>query len=203
MKPLINILVRTSNRPKYFRKCIQSIRTQSYHNYRIIVSVDNDLTEEYVKPYGLDYIRVQKLYPTADQTAPYNLYINQLMKQVDRGWILILDDDDTLANSFVLDNIAQNASSSMSLLIWRMLWPTGRVIPDDTYWGKLPQRTFIGMPCFAFHKKWADQYQFDGMKAGDLRFFHQLYKAHINKIWIDEIMIKTGNTGLKGKPIDL
>lgn len=203
MKPLINILVRTSNRPNYFHKCIQSILTQSYHNYRIIVSVDDDITEEYVKPYKLDYIRVKKLQSDADQSAPYNLYINQLMNQVDRGWILILDDDDYLAHSLALEIIAQHATSSMSLLIWKMIWPTGRIIPTDEYWRKLPPRTFIGMPCFAFHEKWADVYQFDAMKAGDLRFFHQLYKAHINKIWIDDILVNTGNIGLKGKPIDL
>lgn len=203
MKPLINILIRTSNRPNYFRKCIHSIRTQSYHNYRIIVSVDDDFTEAYVKPYKLDYIRVKKCQVTAEDTAPYNLYLNKLMRQVDRGWILILDDDDHLAHSCALEIIAQHATSSMSLLIWQMTWPNGRVIPDDYHWGKLPQRTFIGMPCFAFHRKWVDVCRFDGKKAGDLRFFHQLFKIHINKIWIKEVLVKTGNIGLKGEPIDL
>ena len=33
----INILIRTSNRPVYFRKCIQSILEQKYENYRIII----------------------------------------------------------------------------------------------------------------------------------------------------------------------
>ncbi len=28
--------------------------------------------------------------------APYNLYCNQLLNEVDEGWIMFLDDDDSL-----------------------------------------------------------------------------------------------------------
>ena len=41
-KPFINILVRTSGRPLYFKKCIESIKIQNYNNYRILISYDNE-----------------------------------------------------------------------------------------------------------------------------------------------------------------
>lgn len=57
---LINILIRTSNRPNGFARIIDNIRSQTYKNYRIIVSVDNDETEEYVRKYkDVEYIRLE------------------------------------------------------------------------------------------------------------------------------------------------
>jgi len=52
--PLINILVRTSNRPNFFAKCYQSIREQTYKNIRLIVSYDDEFTKEYTSGYETD-----------------------------------------------------------------------------------------------------------------------------------------------------
>ena len=84
-KPLVNILTRTSGRPKYFKRCIESIKNQTYSNINHIVSVDDDKTEEYVKNLTKNYIRVSKYdgnIPFVDpvtkirRAAPYNLYLN-------------------------------------------------------------------------------------------------------------------------------
>ena len=114
--------------------------------------MDDDKTEEYVKPYKLDYIRVKKQLPSEQQTAPYNLYLNQLMNQVVRGWIMILDDDDHLAHATVLETIALFITDADSLLVWKMIWPTGREVPTPEFWQKLPPRSFIGMPCFCINR---------------------------------------------------
>jgi hypothetical protein len=49
-KPMINILVRTSGRPKYFEGCIESIYNQTYKNWNIIVGVDDSESQKYVQP---------------------------------------------------------------------------------------------------------------------------------------------------------
>lgn len=203
MKPLINILVRTSNRPNYFARCIKSILSQSYKHFRIIVSVDDLATEQYVIPYGLDYFKVDKKFLSIFQAAPYNLYLNTLTDQVHSGFILILDDDDTLAHDRVLEHIAINVTTSERLLIWRMQWPDGTVIPQFDGWRKRPDRGQIGMPCFLYHHSWGKAFRFDLFKAADFRFFGQLYNQVPEKIWIDEVFIRIGNKGLRGKPTDL
>ena len=50
--PLINILIRTSYRPKYFDKCIKSILNQQYNNYRIIICYDKENSLEYLEKYS-------------------------------------------------------------------------------------------------------------------------------------------------------
>jgi len=202
VNPLINILIRTSNRPKYFYRCIESIKSQFYQNYRIIVSADDLKTQNYVRNYDVEHILVNKLKPTPQCSFPYNLYLNCLCELVDDGFILILDDDDHLADDQCLVDISKKLTNPEALLICKMIWPNGRIIPSDDYWKKLPVRGQIGMPCFIFHHSLTGNLSFDGEKAADIRFFHKLFELIPNKIWFDRIIVKTGNTGLHGRCVD-
>lgn len=95
---LLYILIRTSNRPQYFRMCINSILLQeniSFQNIRIIVSYDNNSTLEYLKKYIQYYTRILHITIvnccniTSASTCPYNLYFNILFKYIQyAGWIL-------------------------------------------------------------------------------------------------------------------
>ena len=49
---LINILIRTSSRPHYFDKCIESILNQEYKNYRVIVCYDTEDSKSYIEKYS-------------------------------------------------------------------------------------------------------------------------------------------------------
>ena len=200
---LQNILIRTSNRPRGFNACIKSIKDQSFKNYNIFVSVDNKETENYVKPYTTDgslrYLRVKKTPRSKNNSAPWNLYLNRLLGVVKSGWVFILDDDDVLSNKYVLEEMAQHMDDENCLLLWRMSWPNGRIIPDDKFFGKPPKRKHIGMPCFAFHSKWKKHVAFDSMRAGDYRVVSSLYEKMPRKKWIDKIMVNVGNTGNVGK----
>ena len=51
---IFNILIRTSNRKNYFKKCIQSIKNQIFKGkINIFVSYDTQETLEYVKEYKI------------------------------------------------------------------------------------------------------------------------------------------------------
>ena len=54
----INILIRTSERPRYFRHCYQSILEQTYKSIRVIVSWDNESTWDYIKNYK-DIVKIK------------------------------------------------------------------------------------------------------------------------------------------------
>ena len=47
----LNILIRTSNRPAYFEKCIQSVLNQEYYNYHVYITYDDNLSLNYLKKY--------------------------------------------------------------------------------------------------------------------------------------------------------
>lgn len=204
--PLINILIRTSNRPNYFKKCINSVRNQTYKNFNMIVSVDNDYTDLYVEDEGFIPIIVDLKPKVEINICPWNLHLNKLIEQVKSGWILMLDDDDHLRHKNVLKNIAKNIEcfDQNTLHVWQMTWPNGRIIPENEYMGKLPfVRKHIGMPCFTFHSKFKNRIKFDAMRAADFRVVTLLagLVSHIN--WINNVFINIGNTGLVGAAKDL
>lgn len=193
-----NILVRTSNRPNYFRTCYESIMNQSCRNFRIFVSCDNDQTYDYLKIYRkIKIIRVRKAgpanYPEPDVLRgnslvkfPSNFYLNKLMEQVKKGFILYLDDDDFLTGPTSLQTIADHISATDDLIFWRVQFPDGKLIPEDDYFGQPPAFWHISGIGFAFHNKYIKNAQWDGWKGGDYAVARKLYDAVPNKIYIDE-----------------
>lgn len=100
--PLINILVRTHSRPVCFARMMESIRSQTYKNYRVVVAYDTLDSRDYIPD------DVQKVFiePTGGE-YDYNLYCNFLKNYfVDSGWFFFLDDDDILAQPTSLAEIA-------------------------------------------------------------------------------------------------
>lgn len=113
--PLINILIRTSNRPNSFKKLLDSIVAQDYPNIRLIISYDRHDALRYI-PKGLETVFV-----TADKTLPfyYDTYINTLKDMVMDGYLWAVDDDEVLmpnviskfpltGNGFILQLQRQN-----------------------------------------------------------------------------------------------
>ena len=72
-EPLINILIRTSGRPVYFKKCIDSIRKQDYSNYRILISYDTKEDLKYIKSNtnSNDFILFCKISDSTKENFPY------------------------------------------------------------------------------------------------------------------------------------
>jgi hypothetical protein len=162
---LINILIRTGNRPTLFARCMQSIEHQTYKHTHAIVGYDNDVALEYI-PRGVDKVPV-----SANKGYPffYDLYCNQLKKYVDDGWFVFLDDDDFFHSPDALMNISQHLTEPGAVIcqFLRNKRPkpanhfieTGQVIE-----GK------IGLPCLFLHSKYKDIANLDGYAAGDYRY---------------------------------
>lgn len=118
MNNLINILIRTHRRPDGFKKLIDSIKSQTYKNYRIIVSVDDMATFEYVLKHKIridDIVLIDgedvnnKVSESfAGSNAPYNLYFNLLLQKVDEGYVYCMDDDDYFKDENSLKVISEN-----------------------------------------------------------------------------------------------
>lgn len=203
MDSTINILIRTSNREQLFRRCIDSVRAQTFKNVNILVSADDDTTAEYVKAIGIEPVRVEKRFKNENETAPYNLYLNELIAQVKGGWIFILDDDDYLSDNSVLEQVARQLKEDNAIYFVKMRWPTGRIIPSpQNFKAHKIVRKDIGMPCFIFHAKHKHKLAFDGYQSGDYNYVSKLSTIIRKQSWIDIVMTQTGNTGAYGEKAD-
>lgn len=190
---MINILIRTSNRPALFKRCINSIMAQTHKDYNIIVSYDNDEALKYI-PCEAIALKVQ-----SDPAFPYywNLYCNSLKDQVVEGWFFFLDDDDFLRDKEVLRKIDKHLTDPSKAVIcqflrWGVPKPSSRLMDS-----KQIIRGYIGMPCLFLHHTKKDIASFDGYPAADYRFIKAVSeKIEIN--FVKTIVVQTDRIS-KGK----
>lgn len=199
-QPIVNILVRTSNRPIYFKKCIESIENQTYKNVNVFVSYDNENTNKYLIPYKVYPVKVNrkneneiKLINDSNFGLPFpsNLYLNYLFEKIQSGIVLYLDDDDKLSEPTALAKIVKELEKS-ELCFWNVK-NKNRVIPKASNFGKEPVCCDISGIGFAYKKHLGNGIKWTEWKRGDYRVAAELYKRTKKVSWINEILTETQN----------
>ena len=211
-EPVINILVRTSGRVNYFKRCIESIRRQTYTNVNVFCCIDFcDVKSkyDYTVKYPVYTIAVKKYTHVDDapkkemygKKFPYNLYFNTLHEKVKEGVIMYLDDDDILHSPDTLKMIAREFKRGGDLVFWKV--KSGeRVIPSKKNFGKAPVCCDISGIGFAFNSKYKKYAEWEPYKRGDYRIATKLYNK-IKKIkFIDAILTSTQNGQHSGSNSD-
>ena len=213
--PLINILTRTSNRPKGFKKNRESILRQTYKNINHIVCTDDRENEKYLKDVGVDYMFLDRNYiiknfvnpmpksPGANIFSPHNLYLNEMIRYVKDGWILYVDDDDFLANDTVIEEIVNNIVDEDTIMYWKMQYPNGNTLPDMSTFNNKPMLGRIGGSCHGVHSKWRRNIKWDAWKCSDYRVMESLHKTVPKSKWLDIVVIGKGNNGGLGLRKDI
>jgi len=204
-KPLVNIVTRTSNRPNAFALNKATVRSQTYENIRHIVCVDDDVTEEYVKTYSdVDYIVIDREQiikndtsenPQTGKYAPHNLYFNPLMAEIKEGWVMMLDDDDRLANGKVIENVMEKLPDEDSMVVFQMRFPNNKPIPANGTLDQRPRLGNIGSPCIIFHSKHLEGVEWDGWKCGDFRFIEKIFNKMKTVVTIQQMLVTIGQIG--------
>lgn len=213
MEPIINVITRTSNRPKGFERNYNSIKSQTYKNINHIVIYDNqvdfdDYISKYdnIKTFGVDRENLISTY-----TGPvfynkmfwpsyHNLYFNPVLKTIEDGWIIFLDDDDHFKDENTVQNIVNHLKDDDTIYIWKMIVGNTMIIPrENAYKNKIFALGNIGGSCFTVHSKWAKTKEWDGFKCGDFRYLKSLSEVIPNKEWIDEIFVVVPQSGLGRK----
>ena len=199
-EPLINILVRTSGRPQYFKKCIESIKLQRFKNYKIYISYDNKEDLAYIKKSTDEHdiiIFCKKHNQNKNLNFPYNLYFNNLYNQISIGWILFLDDDNKLINNNSLLKISNQLYDMHSLVIWKVKL-LDKIIPLNSFQDK-PKLYDIDSANFAYNSIHKEKYGlWDGNKCADFRVIKSLYTNLPKTIWIDEVLVESQRTNIYG-----
>ena len=201
--PLLNILIRTTYRPEYFTKCINSILSQIYQHYKIIICYDDVKCLEYLYNYKnnskIEIFEVK----TQDRTSQafYNLYCNELLEKVNDGWIMFLDDDDMFYSKQALEIIAKNLYTENDILFWKVKLGNNIIYPKNI--NNITQFNISGEG-FIFNHKFKNNAEWDNKRSGDFRFITDLLENTIsfNRRFIDAIICGTQEeviNGLLGK----
>lgn len=220
-EPLIHILVRTHQRPEYFKRCVESIAGQSYKNKVVHVIADDAESEAYARKainIGLvddvtridakkltdfgDFVILQKRGYCKSQTDFrkhfYDLYLNAEMERIENGYVFIVDDDKELPDAMLLNRISQNLSEDVVVVGQYAM--KKRTLPVGERWGKLPfERAHIDMGCCVFHVKHKNVAKLDGHGAGDWRMCNRLASL-LNVVWMEEPFVVADNNGNIGRP---
>jgi glycosyltransferase involved in cell wall biosynthesis len=193
-KPLINILVRTSGRPNYFKECVKSIYNQTYKNWNLIIGVDDKESLSYTQPslgrdVMYDYLKFD-IPPTPNSKEYgvkflYNLYLNDLQNEVKDGYVIYLDDDDKLQDEHSLLKLTNVIKTDDDFVIWRVKFPN-RLVPSDNNFGNPPVMKDISGIGFSFHIK--NKEIWEPYKRGDYRVAKKLYNKIPNTIFLNEVI---------------
>lgn len=193
---MLNILTRTHNRPEGFARLRASIQAQNVKEVNHLVSVETDEDLKYVQEAeNCASIRVTTLPKLSENHAPYNLHINELLKHVLPGWIMVIDDDDYLSSGVNLQNIIKYAHDPDTMNVFQMQMPDGELIPSEEELTQYPEPGRIGSPCVLFHSKYATRFIWDEWKESDYRAICSLYDCIPRLIVVPKVVVKVGQIG--------
>ncbi len=201
----LNIIIRTSNRPNYFRRCVESIRKFCPSAY-LHVTVDDykdlayvhDICKDFSYNYYLIDIDIVRLFcakiPIERSPFIYNYYINIAMPFIKDAWCMVLDDDDELVSKPYFD---EKETDTIYLSRTEI---EGRIIPSDRNFGKNIEYRDISTLCVIFHSsqfvEWTPQ------RGGDYQFIKDLHEK-CTTVWLDKITAVPQTKGNFGKRNDI
>jgi hypothetical protein len=211
---IINILTRTSERPKEFERLYKSIKSQKNNTlkYRHIVCYENDSDLEYIKKYDdITAFRVNRkeiyekyrdmgyhLNVNDPNCFIHNLYINELMDKIEEGYIIIIDDDDILYSDETFNDIEYiiNDIDEDTIAFVQMVHPNTRRIPSD---GRIDKKEIfkgdIGSPCIIFHSKYSKEIRWGGWRAEDFKFLTEINKISKKQKWYHKRIVQVLESG--------
>jgi len=184
---MFNVLIRTSNRPESFMRCIESVLYQKYTNYKIYVCHDKIESLDYLDTFN-DKIEYFPVFTKSNEKYKFNLYCNHLLEKVDDGYVIFLDDDDMFCHDQVF-NILNYCMDDESLLIWKFFRPDKLIFPASMKHinlGEVDTTSFCSNIKNYENCKWGDK------KNGDFCFINQVIEKNMPKIkLLDKILTKT------------
>lgn len=152
---VINILIRTSFRPELFKRCIDSVRRQTYKNLRIIVGYDRKEALSYI-PEDVERVEMQ---PETGRFH-YNKFCNQLKDLVTEGFFFFLDDDDYIVHHKTLSILAGFLKDGATIV--QFVRNDKRKPKDELMSSKKIVQGHIGLPCLILSANYKNIADLDG-----------------------------------------
>lgn len=176
----VYILIRTSGRPVFFERMMETIKNQTYKNIVTIVHTD-DPRDKYVTG---DIIVKGCAYGSNYGDGTYNLYFNRLLEAVPKtpGHIHFIDDDDEYTAPDSIEKFVSRSEKNMVNVCRVERWD-GKIFPK--LWKR--QESFQ-TECFLIHTDHKDKARWWGHKNGDHNYSRKLTRQ-IPINWIDNLTV--------------
>lgn len=186
MSDPVYILIRTSGRPRFFARMMETIKNQTYENIVTIVHSD-DPRDEYVTG---DIIHRGPAYGPEYGNGPYNLYNNRLLKEIPDGpgWYHFIDDDDEYYDEHAIEKFVKNSKRD-HINVARVIRWNNQVFPKK--WGY--QNSFQ-TECFLLHTDHKKKAQWWPHLGGDHHYSKQLTRV-LPTNWIDDFIVCRAQEG--------
>lgn len=200
---MINILIRSHAREQEFKACIDSVKAQIYQDIHLIVSVDDDQTEEHTVKTLSESGLSHEIVKVAPSKKPFywNLYCNTLKSEVHDGWFFYLDSDDKLTGPRCLHDISKHLTDPDTAVICQFL-RKGKRKPDFINPGLMTSeqviRGKIGGSCIFLHHSQKEIAFWDGERAADYRFIKQVSEK-IPMTFVPIPVVSAENNGRRGQ----
>lgn len=200
--PSIHILIRNMFRPELLRRCLKSIAAQNYHYVNIIACSDSEEAyQDFESAYKESGIKgwgyINTLVKPTKEDHFWNLYCNELKRQVYDGWFFFMDNDDYLKPGS-LQKLSTYLTEDIDGIICQFVRNGWRKPADVLLRSRLIIKGMIGGGCLVLshkHKLIAD---WDGEKAADYRWIKEVSKQ-VKLKFIPLILQVAGNNGLHGQ----
>lgn len=223
---LINIITRTHNRPNFFKKCLDSIKTQTYSNIHHIITYQVDSDLKYINLNKINNTtlvnvpnlkRDPNLYKHENNReyyhAPYNTFMNKALKNIKEGWVVVLDDDDIFSSSNSLETLYNEIQKfdTNTNHIWRVR-STNIVIPDDfhfDYYSKGIYPDYPLQPCqiahmgMCYHSSNSKFVNYHPWSLGDYHAYSELEKHIPKRNMINQVLSQNQIGPGSGNTLDL
>jgi len=194
--------MRTSGRPNGFNRAIGFLKKQTNQNFKLIVSVDDNESFNYVKKtnYDCEIVKVKKHKRQHPNHNPYNLYVNELISKVNDGWYVVIDDDDEILTTLVED-IHENCKHENSVYIFKIDF-CGRLIPSYSF-GHSVQFADISSSCIVMNFKNKNIAKWKPVRGGDFHYISDIVATKKLKVkWVNSTLTKITLPG-SGKRKDI
>ncbi len=201
----LNVIIRTSNRPNYFKDCVDSVKAlYTPDEIKFHITIDDYKDLEYVKEnlngydynyYLIDREKVEKICENIKiirRPRLENYYFN-IIKPFLKGWCFYLDDDDKNISKINVKKLDSNKIYIARAIV------NGRKLPNSKNFGRNVVINDISTLCIICHSSkivdWTPQC------GGDYYFISEMYKKY-ECVWVDEVLSSVQDKLGKGSRID-
>ena len=171
-KPFFSVILPAHNAAGYFRKQLDSIKSQSFTDYELIVIADkcSDNTAEVAREYTDKVLEVD--------FGKCGLSRNAGLDAARGEWILFADDDDWFLHDYVFESLYDIlAGSEGDVLNCSFIWKHGddnvytpAFRPDSAY------HMWVAPWCRAIRREWLGDHRFPAWKhSDDLGFAEEMF----------------------------
>ena len=197
----LTVVIRTHDRPAAFKRCIESVRMQTHKNIDIIVGVDTPGSMEYAETYHpTRIIKCESRERKSHNDFPADEYISKLFEPITDGYILVLDDDNYLADPKGVEKLLLRITQEYCIYIIRYRYPDGRLFPNDQqFQSKRIKNGGIDWASCVFHARFKNTSKTLPLYNADFHFISKLVEFVKKTEWIDLALVHTDTPGNHGK----